>query len=68
MGIKLFFYRICCANLLSNEQNPCSSHEIHMLFEHGFQLEKANTEPWIVLHDVTGENTAAFTNHLVNVL
>ena len=36
-------------------QNPCSNHEIHMLFEHGFYL--------ICMHDVTRERVAAMNNH-----
>ena len=26
-------------------QNPCSNHEIHMLFEHGFYLKKPKLGP-----------------------
>ena len=29
-----------CFNQLSNEKNPCSNHfQIHVLFEHGFNLQ-----------------------------
>ena len=39
-------------------QNPCSNHEIHMLFEHDFYLKSLN---WalICMHDVTLESVAA---------
>ena len=52
---------------LLNAQNPCSNHEIHALFEHGFYL----TNPiWtlICLHNVTGESVAAMADHFADAL
>ena len=40
-------------------KNPCSNHEIHVLFEHGFQLDKSLN----CLHDVAWESVAALTDH-----
>ena len=28
--------------------NPCTSHEVHTLFEHGFKLENTSNEPRVV--------------------
>ena len=46
--------------------NPCSNHEIHVLFEHGFYLKSLN---WalICMHDVTLECVAAVTDHFADV-
>ena len=46
-------------------QNPCSNHEIHVLFEHGFYLKSQN---WalICMHDVTLECVAAVTDHFAD--
>ena len=46
-------------------QNPCSNHEIHVLFEHGFYLKKPY---WalICMHDVTLICVAALTGHFAD--
>ena len=43
-------------------QNPCSNHEIHVLFEDDFNLKSLN---WalICMHDVTLESVAVVTDH-----
>ena len=46
-------------------QNPCSNHEIHRLFEHGFYLKSLN-RALICMHDVTRENAAAVTDRFVD--
>ena len=46
-------------------QNPCSNHEIHVLFEHGFTLKSLN-RVLICMHDVTRESVAAVTDHFAN--
>ena len=43
-------------------RNPCSNHEIHMLFEHGFYLKKPKLG-LICMHGVTLESVAAVTDH-----
>ena len=49
------FYKHSCLKLCLNgqevvfkQQNPCSNHEIHMLFEHGFDLLKSQEGPCFV--------------------
>ena len=46
-------------------QNPCSNHEIHMLFEHGFYLKSLN---WalICMHGLTLETVKAVTDHFAD--
>ena len=46
-------------------QNPCSSHEIHVLFEHGFYRKSLN---WALncMHDITLECVAAMTDHFAD--
>ena len=46
-------------------QNPCSNHEIHVLFEHGFYLKSLN---WALIckHDVALECVAAVTDHFAD--
>ena len=48
-------------------QNPCSNHEIHMLYEHGFYLKSLN---WalIFMHDVTLECIAVVIDHFADAL
>ena len=29
-------------------ENPCSNQEIHVLFEHGFELENTSNEPRVI--------------------
>ena len=69
-------YAYSCLELLSNrpeaalkQQNPCSNHEIHVAFEHGFYLN-IHIACRILLTDVT-VNVAApgqlFIKHSFNV-
>ena len=46
-------------------QNPCSNHEIYVLFEHGFYLKSLN---WalICMHNVTLESFAAMADHFAD--
>ena len=46
-------------------QTPCSNHEIHVLFEHGFYLKKPK-KALIGMHDVTLESVAAVTDHFAD--
>ena len=45
-------------------QNPCSNHEIHVLFEHGFYLKRPKLGP--DLYDVTLESASAVTHHFTD--
>ena len=47
-------------------KNPCSNHEILLLFEHGFYLTKPI---WalVSLYDVKRESFAALTDHFTDV-
>ena len=45
-------------------QNPCSNHEVHMLFEHEFYLTRLKMSSG--LYDVTQEIVAAQTAQLVD--
>ena len=51
---------------LFKPQNPCSNHEIHVLFEHGFYLKSLN---WVLIcmHDVIQECVAAVTDYFADV-
>ena len=55
---------ICYAKLFE-AANPCSNHEIHMLFKHGFYLKKPKLG-LICMHDITLESVAAVTDHFVD--
>ena len=47
-------------------KNPCSNHEIHILFEHDFlTLQKPKMSP-NCLHDVTRESVVALTDHFAD--
>ena len=43
-------------------QNPCSNHEIHVLFEHGFYLKRPKLGPGLYAY-VTLESVAAVNDH-----
>ena len=43
MSICIAFYTHCQMN-----ENPCSNQEIHVLFEHGSELENTQNEPCII--------------------
>ena len=47
-------------------QNPCSNHEILVLFEHSFYSKKPKLG-LICMHDVTRESVAAATGHFTDV-
>ena len=50
---------------LLKPQNPCSNHEIHVLFELGFYLKNLKLGPDL-LYDVTLECVAAVTDHFAD--
>ena len=43
MSIRLAVYTHCQMN-----ENPCSNQEIHVLYEHGSELENTKNEPCII--------------------
>ena len=46
-------------------ENQCSNHEIHMLFEHRFKCTMLKMSP--DLFDITRESIPAWTDHYINV-
>ena len=47
-------------------ENPCSNHEIHVLFEHGFNLTILKISPDLFVRHQT-KSVAARTDHYVDV-
>ena len=48
-------------------ENPCSDQEIHVLFEHGFELENTYIEPCIYCLTLYMESVVDQTDHLADV-
>ena len=48
-------------------ENPCSNQEIHVLFEHGSELENTEYEPCIICMTLYTERIADQTDHFANV-
>ena len=46
---------------------PCSNQEIHVLFEHGSELENTYNEPCIICMTLTTESVADQTDHFADV-
>ena len=49
-------------------ENPYSNQEIHMLFEHGFELENTYIESFIICMTVYPGSVADQTDHSADVL
>ena len=49
-------------------QNPCSNQVIHVLFEHGFELENTKNEPCIICMTLYTESVVDQTDHFAHVL
>ena len=47
-------------------ENPCSNQEIHVLFEHGFELENTSNEPCIVYMRLYTESVADLADHFAD--
>ena len=66
MSRLIRIFTVCLVNLLflqrclfiavythcQMNENPCSNQEIHVLFEHGSELENTKNEPCIICDDV----------------
>ena len=48
-------------------KNPCSNQDIHVLFEHGSELENTQNEPCIICMTLYMERIADQTDHFPNV-
>ena len=48
-------------------KNPCSNQEIHVLFEHGSELENTINEPYIICMTLNTESIADQTDHFADV-
>ena len=48
-------------------ENPCSNQEIHVLFEHGSELENTLNEPYIICRTLYTESIADQTDHFADV-
>ena len=48
-------------------ENPCSNQEIHVLFEHGSELENAYNEPCVICITLYTESFADQTDHFADV-
>ena len=48
-------------------KNPCSNQEIHMLFEHGSELENTLNEPYIICMTLNTGSIADQTDHFADV-
>ena len=47
-------------------ENPCLNKEIHVLFEHGFDLKNTYNEPCIICMTLYTESVADQTDHFAN--
>ena len=47
-------------------ENPCSNQEIHLLFEHGFELEYTLNEPRVICMTLYTESLADQTDHFAD--
>ena len=48
-------------------ENQCSNGEIHVLFEHGFELENTLNKPCIICMTLFTESDVDQTDHFANV-
>ena len=48
-------------------ENPCTNQEIHVLFEHGSELEKTYNKPCIICMTLYTESVADQTDHFADV-
>ena len=48
-------------------ENPCSNQEIHVLFEHGSELENTYNEPCIICTTLYTERMSDQTDHFAVV-
>ena len=62
MYIRIAVYTHCQMN-----QNPCSNQEIHVLFEHGSELETTLSEPCIICMTLYTVRVADQNDHLAGV-
>ena len=62
MSIRIAVYTHCQMN-----ENPCSNQEIHMLFEHGSELENTYNEPCIICMTLYRESVVDQTDHFADV-
>ena len=58
MSIRIAVYTHCQMN-----ENPCPNQVIHMLFEHGSELENTLNEPCIICMTLYMESIADHTDH-----
>ena len=49
------------------DENPCSNQEVHMLVEHGFELENTQNEPCIICMTLNTESVGDQTDHCPEV-
>ena len=62
MSIRKAVYTHCQMN-----ENPCSNQEIHVLFDHGSELENTLNEPCIICMTLYTESVAGQTDHFADV-
>ena len=62
MSIRIAVYTHCQMN-----ENPCTNQEIHVLFEHGSELEKTYNKPCIICMTLYTESVADQTDHFADV-
>ena len=48
-------------------ENPCSNQEIHVLFEHGSELENTYNEPCIIFLTFYTKSVTDMTDHFAKV-
>ena len=48
-------------------ENPCSNQDIHVLFEHGSELENTKNEPCIICMTLYTESIADQTDYFADV-
>ena len=47
-------------------ENPCSNQEIHMLFEHGFELENTSNKPREIYMTLFADSAEDQTEHFAD--
>ena len=62
MSIRIAVYTHCQLN-----ENPYSNQEIHVLFEHGSELEHTKSEPCIICKTLYTESVADQTDNFADV-
>ena len=49
-------------------EHPCSNQEIHVLFEHGFELKNTSNKPLVIYMRLYAGSTAGQTDHFADAL